>query len=89
MKDIVLSVSEFAAKAKAARGDVPDLASLRKIEVPENGTPFMVQKVVYIFMADDRTSDDDRSSIRPESVPASKPGRYRRATIHLHPIASP
>jgi len=89
MKDIVLSVSEFAAKAKAARADVLNLASLRKIETPGNGTPFMIQKVVYIFMADDRTADDDRSSIRPESILASNPGRYRRATVNLHPAASP
>lgn len=78
MKEIALNVSDLVAKARSARQDVSDVAALRKIDVPQDGTSFMVQKVIYIFMAGDRTEDDGASSIRPDSTPVSSPGRYRR-----------
>lgn len=81
MKDIPLTVSEFAAKSRSARQDVADLNALRKINLPADGTSFMVQRSVYIFMASDLSDDDGISSIRPESVPASKPGRYHRGGL--------
>lgn len=81
MKELALNLSDLVAKAKSARHDVPDVSALRKIDVPQDGASFMVQKVIYIFMAGDRTEDDGLSSIRPDSVPASKAGRYRRGAM--------
>lgn len=81
MKDIVLNVAELSIKAGAARRDVVDLSLLRKIAVPEDGASFMVPRALYIFVASDRTADDGVSSVRPESIPVSEPGRYRRAAL--------
>lgn len=81
MKDISLNVLDLVAKAKSARHDVADVEALRKIDVPKDGASFMVSRVVYIFLAGDRTEDDGASSIRPNSVHASKAGRYRRGTF--------
>ena len=81
MKDVAFSVSELAAKSRLARQDVVDLDALRKITVPADGTSFLVQRSLYIFMASDLSNDDGISSIRPESVPPSKAGRYRRGTL--------
>jgi hypothetical protein len=81
MKDIALRASELISKGRAARTDVADLGSLRKIVVPADGSSFLVQRTLYIFVADDRTDDDGVSSIRPENVPAFKPGRFRRGAL--------
>lgn len=81
MKDLALNISDLVAKAKSARHDVADLAALMKIDVPEDGVSFMVKKVIYIFMAGDRTEDDGVSSIRPNSILESKAGRYRRGAL--------
>jgi hypothetical protein len=81
MKDVAFSVSELAAKSRLARQDVVDLDALRKITVPADGTSFLVQRSLYIFMASDLSNDDGISSIRPESIPASKAGRYRRGAL--------
>jgi len=81
MKDVAFSVSELVTKSRLARQDVVDLDALRKITVPADGTSFMVQRSIYIFMASDLSNDDGISSIRPESIPASKAGRYRRGTL--------
>jgi hypothetical protein len=83
MKDIALSASELTSKGRAARTDVGDLESLRKIAMPADGSSFLVQRTLYIFVADDRTDDDGVSSIRPKSVPAFKPGRFRRGALSV------
>lgn len=81
MKDIAFGVRDLIEKVREARVGVESVGQLRKIAVPEDGTSFMVQKVPYIFVADDKTDDDGISSIRPDSIPASKGGRYLRAMI--------
>lgn len=81
MKELALSASDLLAKAKSARHDVVDPQDLREIDVPENGTSFMIKKIMYVFMSGDLTEHDGVFSIRPGSIPASKAGRYRRAAL--------
>lgn len=83
MKDLVLSVSELTAKAKAARIDVADVESLRAISVPAEGASFMVSRILFVWMPQDLTSDDGITSVKPSSLPASTAGRYRRATFNF------
>lgn len=81
MNDFALNAPELIAKGRAARTDVADLSTLRKIAVPADGSSFLIEKTLYIFIADDKTEDDGVSSIRSESIPASKPGRFRRGAL--------
>lgn len=81
MKHIALGVQDLIVKVRQARVDVESLEELRKIGVPEDGASFMIQRVLYIFIADDKTDDDGLSSIRSESIPAFKPGRFRRGAL--------
>lgn len=83
MKYLALNVSDLVEKVKSARNDVQDLGSLRKIAVPVDGTSFLIEKALYVFVAGDRSEDDGTSSVKPESVSASKPGRYRRGALSL------
>jgi transcriptional regulator of met regulon len=83
MKGIPLKISELAEKGRTARTDVANVDALRKIAVPDNGSSFRVEKTLYVFVSDDLTDDDAISSIRSESIPASKPGRFRRAALEI------
>lgn len=81
MRDLHFNVSELLSKSRGARTDVPDLDALRKIDVPQDGTSFMIDRKIYIFLASDRADDDGVCSIRPNAIPATKLGRYRRGAL--------
>lgn len=81
MKHIVLSALELTAKAKAARTDVADIASLRAIEVPADGASFMVARILFVWMSGDLTADDGDTSVKPLIIPELAAGRYRRVAF--------
>lgn len=82
MKDVALPVQELKARLPAAAA-VTSLDELRQLAMPMDGAFFKVGNVPYLWVAADKTPDDDVSSIKPKNLPASAPGRYRRLTLRM------
>lgn len=81
MTILKFTVADLVRKAATARRDVPDLGSLRKLPGSKEGEWFFVEKGFFAWAPEDRMPDDGVSSIRPDAVPDSKPGRYRRVGL--------
>lgn len=79
MNDLAIRLKALIHKARTMRTDVADLAALRKVSAPTDGAAFLVERRLFIWVASDRTPDDGVFSIRPDSIPASDAGRFRRA----------
>jgi len=87
MKDLVLSLKEFIEKSKSARIDVDEVIRLRELSRHPDGTSFMVEKRLYVWIESDTTPHDGRSSIKP-LLSENSPGRYRRAMVGMPLIRS-
>jgi len=81
MKDLLLPAKELITKAKSARTDVADVATLRMIPIPESGISFFVNRSLYMWMPLDGSDDDGISSVKPGILSTDVPGRYRRLTV--------
>jgi hypothetical protein len=81
MSDLTLHANEIAKRSKALRRDVKSLEDLRNVKFQKNGEAFLVERRIYIWVRDDVTPDDGKSSIRSNSIHISSPGRFRRATV--------
>lgn len=75
-----IKVKDFDAKMKSARADVPDIASLRKLQRVPSLTFFRIGGDLFAWLPFDSTPDDGASSISREDAPARTLGRYRRAS---------
>lgn len=83
MRNIDFSIKEFAAKAAAASTAIPNIDQLRANTPPAEGEAFMVARMLFIWVGADKTPDDGLNSVKPASVSAKSPGRYRRAGLAL------
>jgi len=84
MRDIGFMPRDYAAKMKAARTDIPDLASLKKLNGVDPGTAFLFGRSMFVWLPNDTTPDDGVTSLRPEGLPPAAAGRYRRATVAIN-----
>lgn len=80
MKYLSLGVRDFVEKAKAARTDVAEVIRLRELPRHPDGTSFMVEKRLYVWIEGDTTPHDGQSSIIP-LLSDKAPGRYRLAIM--------
>lgn len=84
MKDIPLSPRELAAKAAAARKNVTTRLSLRTQPRPDAGASYMVEKMLYVWFPEDRTTHDAYHSIA-LLLAEKEAGRFRRVTFAVQP----
>lgn len=85
MSNVNFTVKEFKAKVDAASKTIPNIDQLRSNTVPAEGDAFMVARTLFIWVGADKTPDDGLDSVKPASVSAKAPGRYRRAGL-AHPL---
>jgi len=83
MKDLEFTAAELARKAKAARRDVPDIASLKAIVSPADGVSVFVSRTLFVWVPADLTPADGVTSVRLNGTTDLDPGRFRRATFSI------
>lgn len=84
MNHFELGIEALKARVKSARTDISEITDLRK----ETGAgSFLVNKTLFVWVSDDKTPDDGATVIRPKSLSASSPGRFRLTGL-AHPHAS-
>lgn len=83
MRNLEFSVKELSAMAAAASTAIPDIDQLRANTPPAEGDAFMVARMLFIWVGADKTPDDGLNAVKPASVPAKSPGRYRRAGLAM------
>ncbi len=78
MSDFRLAPIDFISKINTARRDAPDVEALRQQTILVDGMPFIAMVTLFVFVADDMTPDDGVTSVRPDIIPPSSPGRFRQ-----------